>query len=76
MVDVLPATGLNVYSILQRQQLLMTRQAIDLAVQRLTRPINQRLPGGMASSGLPISELPHKPQGDFDQQEAGLFQGV
>lgn len=56
MVDLLPATGLNVYSILQRQQLIMTTQAVELAVKRLTQPINRRLPVGMVSSGLPVTQ--------------------
>ena len=53
-VDVLSATGLNVYSILQREQLIMTVQAVATTVERLLRPTHRRLVEGTASSGLPI----------------------
>ena len=38
-VDVLPQLGLNVYSILQRDQLVLTKPALEAAVERLRRPI-------------------------------------
>ena len=38
-VDVLPQEGLNVYSILQRDQLVLTKAALDAAVERLRKPI-------------------------------------
>ena len=53
-VDVLPVEGLNVYSILQKKELVMTREAISATVERMQRPINVRFPIAMASSGLPI----------------------
>ena len=38
-VDVLPQEGMNVYSILQRDQLVLTKPALEAAVERLRRPI-------------------------------------
>lgn len=38
-IDVLPAVGLNVYSILQRDHLIITRDALDMVVERLRRPM-------------------------------------
>ena len=38
-VDVLPSVGLNVYSILQRDHLVITRGALEALVGRLRRPI-------------------------------------
>eukprot|EP00891_Asterochloris_glomerata_P000877 jgi/Astpho2/877/Aster-x0973 len=40
-VDVIPSEGLNVYSILQRDQLLMTAQAVQLLTQRVQQPIKR-----------------------------------
>ena len=40
-VDVIPSEGLNVYSILQRDQLLMTAQAVHLLTQRVQQPIKR-----------------------------------
>ena len=53
-VDVLPVPGLNVYSILQREQLILTQAAATAAIEWLSRPINKRFGLEMASSGLPI----------------------
>lgn len=64
-VDALPVPGLNVYSILQRDQLIMTQPAVEAAVHWLSRPINQRFSLEMASSGLPIP----------DSLKAGMAQG-
>ena len=38
-VDVLPSVGLNVYSILQRDSLVMSRSAVEAVVARLRRPL-------------------------------------
>ncbi|GAB4817746.1 hypothetical protein N2152v2_004792 [Parachlorella kessleri] len=38
-MEVLPARGLNVYSILQRDYLIMSRQAVDAVVTRLNSPL-------------------------------------
>lgn len=38
-VDVIPAAGLNVYSILQRDYLILSKDAVDLVVENLRRPI-------------------------------------
>lgn len=38
-VDVIPSDGLNVYSILQRDYLIATKNAVDLLVERLKRKI-------------------------------------
>eukprot|EP00803_Ostreobium_quekettii_P002910 evm.model.scf_401.6 EVM.evm.TU.scf_401.6 scf_401:30739-35649(+) len=40
-VDVLPSEGLNVYSILRRDILVLTRGAVDLVTERLRRSINR-----------------------------------
>ncbi|KAL5988479.1 hypothetical protein ACLOJK_036244 [Asimina triloba] len=40
-VNVLPAIGLNVYSILQHDTLVMTRDAVNQIVQRMHTPINR-----------------------------------
>jgi large subunit ribosomal protein L4 len=40
-VDVLPNVGLNVYSILQRDQLVLSVAALDAIVQRLRQPIKR-----------------------------------
>ncbi|CAD6261097.1 unnamed protein product [Miscanthus lutarioriparius] len=40
-VNVLPSTGLNVYSILQHDTLVMTRAAINRIVERMHTPINR-----------------------------------
>eukprot|EP00884_Botryococcus_braunii_P023314 jgi/Botrbrau1/9667/Bobra.0201s0002.1 len=40
-VDVLPAEGLNVYSILKRDYLGLTQHAVVQVVERLTRPIKR-----------------------------------
>ncbi|KAK9823327.1 hypothetical protein WJX72_001953 [[Myrmecia] bisecta] len=39
--DVLPQEGINVYSILQRDHLVLTRPAVDLIIQRLNTPIRR-----------------------------------
>ncbi|KAK9846516.1 hypothetical protein WJX81_005775 [Elliptochloris bilobata] len=41
-VDVLPAEGANVYSILQRDQLVLSRAALDALVARLHSPVRPR----------------------------------
>jgi len=38
-VDALPAAGLNVYSLLQRDHLVLTRGAVEAVMQRMRRPI-------------------------------------
>eukprot|EP00890_Picochlorum_soloecismus_P004822 jgi/Picsp_1/5340/NSC_02701-R1_50s ribosomal protein l4 len=38
-VDAIPAPGLNVYSILRRDYLVMSKDAVDATVERLRRPI-------------------------------------
>ena len=38
-MEVLPARGLNVYSILQRDYLIMSRQAVDAVVAKLQSPL-------------------------------------
>lgn len=38
-VDVVPSPGLNVYSILRRDYLVLTTQAVNAVVERLGRPI-------------------------------------
>lgn len=38
-IDALPVVGLNVYSILQRDYLVMTQRAVDAITQRMRRPI-------------------------------------
>jgi len=40
-VDVIPVVGLNVYSILQRDVLVMTKEAVELLVARLHTPIKR-----------------------------------
>ncbi|XP_068654699.1 uncharacterized protein [Aristolochia californica] len=40
-VNVLPSIGLNVYSILQHDTLVMSRDAVDRIVQRMHTPINR-----------------------------------
>lgn len=40
-VNVLPSIGLNVYSILQHDTLVMTRDAVDMIVTRMHTPINR-----------------------------------
>jgi len=40
-VNVLPSIGLNVYSILQHDTLVMTRAAINRIVERMHTPINR-----------------------------------
>jgi len=40
-VDVLPAEGANVYSILQRDQLVLSRAALEALAARLRRPIKR-----------------------------------
>ena len=40
-VDVLPQEGANVYSILQRDQLVLSRAALEALVARLQRPIKR-----------------------------------
>lgn len=40
-VDVLPAEGANVYSILQRDQLVLSRTALDALVARLHTPVRR-----------------------------------
>eukprot|EP01026_Neomeris_dumetosa_P039218 TRINITY_DN3214_c0_g1_i13.p1 TRINITY_DN3214_c0_g1~~TRINITY_DN3214_c0_g1_i13.p1 ORF type:complete len:185 (-),score=17.77 TRINITY_DN3214_c0_g1_i13:132-686(-) len=40
-VDVLPVVGLNVYSILQRDYLMVTQNALDLIIERARRPIKR-----------------------------------
>uniref|UniRef100_A0A1D1YGW3 Large ribosomal subunit protein uL4m n=1 Tax=Anthurium amnicola TaxID=1678845 RepID=A0A1D1YGW3_9ARAE len=40
-VNVLPSIGLNVYSILQHDTLVMTRDAVDRIVERMHTPINR-----------------------------------
>ena len=40
-VDVIPVVGLNVYSILQRDVLVMTRDAVNGLVARLHAPIKR-----------------------------------
>ena len=40
-VDVLPQEGANVYSILQRDQLVLSRAALEALVERLQRPIKR-----------------------------------
>ncbi len=55
-VDVLPVAGANVYSILQRDYLLISRAALDGLTERCTRAIRRRplsaiapLPGAVSS---------------------------
>ncbi len=36
-IEVLPQEGANVYSILQRDQLVLSRTAVDMLVERLRR---------------------------------------
>lgn len=43
-VDTIPQVGLNVYSILQRDYLVITRAAADLLAERLRRPIRPNSP--------------------------------
>jgi large subunit ribosomal protein L4 len=38
-MEVLPARGLNVYSILQRDYLIMSRDAVEKVVARLQSPL-------------------------------------
>ncbi|GMH40746.1 hypothetical protein BSKO_08650 [Bryopsis sp. KO-2023] len=40
-VEILPVEGLNVYSVLKRDTLVLTRNAVDIATERLTRPIKR-----------------------------------
>ncbi|KAK9863777.1 hypothetical protein WJX84_002040 [Apatococcus fuscideae] len=40
-VDILPQEGLNVYSILNRDQLVLTPEAADAIAERVTRPIRR-----------------------------------
>lgn len=47
-VEIVPVAGANVYSILRRDVLVMTRQAVDQVVERLRRPINRLGLAGLA----------------------------
>ena len=38
-VDVMPSVNLNVYRILQRDYLLLSREAVERLVERLRRPV-------------------------------------
>lgn len=38
-IDVLPSVGTNVYSLLQRDHLIITRDALEMLEERLQRPI-------------------------------------
>lgn len=38
-VDILPSVGVNVYSLLQRDYLVITKDAVESLVGRLRRPI-------------------------------------
>jgi large subunit ribosomal protein L4 len=38
-VDTLPSVGLNVYSILQRDHLVITTNAVEAVMRRMRRPI-------------------------------------
>lgn len=38
-IDAIPAPGLNVYSILRRDYLVMSKDAVDATVERLRRPM-------------------------------------
>ena len=40
-VDIIPQEGLNVYSILQRDQLFVTTSALDRVIQQLSQPIKR-----------------------------------
>lgn len=40
-VDVMPQDGLNVYSILQRDQLFLTTSALDKVIAKLNQPIDR-----------------------------------
>lgn len=40
-VDIIPQDGLNVYSILQRDQLFLTTSALDKVIDKLNQPIKR-----------------------------------
>lgn len=47
-VEIVPALGTNVYSIVRRDVLVMTKSAVDAVVERLRRPINRLGAAGLA----------------------------
>jgi hypothetical protein len=47
-IEVLPASGANVYSLLRRDYVIMTKPALDSLVARLQRPINRLGLAGLA----------------------------
>jgi ribosomal protein L4 len=47
-VEIVPAAGVNVYSILRRDILVLTKPALDLIIERLRRPINRLGAAGLA----------------------------